>query len=74
LRYIGRNNDEWTPIRTIAITDDLANYVTLNTEQTITGKKTFSNEVYLKFSDATLKFYEIAGSAGASNGGETMCI
>ena len=52
----------------------LANYVTLNTAQEITGAKTFTNKVYIKLSDATLKIYEKAGSAGSSNGSETMCL
>ena len=52
----------------------LANYVTLNTAQEITGAKTFTNKVYIKLSDATLKIYEKVGSAGSSNGSETMCL
>ena len=55
-------------------TDILDEFVTRKTEQTITGNKTFSDEVYLKFSDATLKFYETAGSYGGQYGNETMCI
>lgn len=71
------------PTKTSQLTNDsgfltqhqsLANYVTLNTAQEITGAKTFTNKVYIKLSDATLKIYEVAGSAGSSNGAETMCL
>lgn len=61
----------WGDWQTVAYMSDFANYVTLNTAQTITGQKTFSSAVRIGRADDTgdhnaIYFYGVTGDAPGS--------